>query len=52
MVGLLVDEGMDAGSHTVQWNASEHTPGIYYYILETDNGKDVAHYSGKLILKQ
>lgn len=33
-VATLVDEEMDAGSYTVQWNAAGFASGIYFYTLQ------------------
>ncbi len=36
-VETLVDSYLDAGRHTVQWDASNQPSGIYFYRLKTDN---------------
>ncbi|MBD3233852.1 MAG: T9SS type A sorting domain-containing protein, partial [candidate division Zixibacteria bacterium] len=36
-VAALVDAFKEAGEHHVQWNASQHSSGIYFYRLEAGN---------------
>jgi hypothetical protein len=36
-VEVLSDEYMEAGAHTVTWNASDVSSGVYFYRLETKN---------------
>ena len=40
-VETLVDENMDAGNHTVTWEASSYSSGVYFYRLIADNDKFV-----------
>ncbi|MCH7690045.1 MAG: T9SS type A sorting domain-containing protein [candidate division Zixibacteria bacterium] len=40
-VETLVDEHMDAGNHTVTWEASSYSSGVYFYRLIADNDKFV-----------
>jgi len=40
-VERLVDEHMDAGNHTVTWEASNYSSGVYFYRLIADNDKFV-----------
>ena len=40
-VETLVDEHMDAGNHTVTWEASNYSSGVYFYRLIADNDKFV-----------
>ena len=35
-VATLVDNYVDPGIHTVQWNAADHPSGIYFYRLESN----------------
>jgi len=37
-VSLLVNEQQNAGSHTVQWDATGFASGVYFYNLKTGNG--------------
>ena len=41
VVETLVDENMDAGNHTVTWEASSYSSGVYFYRLIADNDKFV-----------
>jgi photosystem II stability/assembly factor-like uncharacterized protein len=36
-VETLVDKKLDAGSYSVDWNASQYPSGIYFYRLQTDD---------------
>lgn len=36
-VATLVDEFVDAGKHSVKFNASDFTSGIYFYTIKADN---------------
>ena len=40
-VERLVNEHMDAGNHTVTWEASNYSSGVYFYRLIADNDKFV-----------
>ncbi|MEE8149247.1 MAG: T9SS type A sorting domain-containing protein [candidate division Zixibacteria bacterium] len=40
-VETLVDGNMDAGNHTVTWEASSYSSGVYFYRLIADNDKFV-----------
>ena len=40
-VERLVDKHMDAGNHTVTWEASNYSSGVYFYRLIADNDKFV-----------
>ncbi len=40
-VERLVDEQMEAGNHTVTWEASNYSSGVYFYRLIADNDKFV-----------
>ena len=40
-VERLVDEHMEAGNHTVTWEASNYSSGVYFYRLIADNDKFV-----------
>ena len=37
LVDTLIDEIIEPGYHTVQWNASKVSSGIYFYKLTSDN---------------
>ncbi|MBN1480278.1 T9SS type A sorting domain-containing protein [candidate division KSB1 bacterium] len=41
MVTTLVDRRMPAGYHSVEWNASSFSSGLYFYTLETAQFKDI-----------
>jgi len=43
-VSKLVNSKMNAGSHTVNFNASEYSSGVYFYRLDV-TGKDGINYS-------
>lgn len=45
-ISTLVDEKLDAGIHTYQWNAGNYHRGIYYYSLQVENMK----YTKKMII--
>jgi hypothetical protein len=45
-VATLADENMTAGAHTVTWNASDNSSGVYLYRLQAGNQID----SRKMIL--
>jgi hypothetical protein len=47
-VAVVLDQEMDAGEHTVQWDASSLPAGIYYYRLTTDDYRLTT--CGKLII--
>jgi hypothetical protein len=34
-VNILLNQTMNAGSHTIKWNAANLSSGIYFYRLET-----------------
>ncbi len=36
-VTTLVDKKMEAGSHTVEWNAARFSSGVYFYRISADN---------------
>ncbi|MFA6471812.1 MAG: FlgD immunoglobulin-like domain containing protein [Candidatus Latescibacterota bacterium] len=36
-VGTLVNTTMNAGSHSVTWNASNRSAGVYFYTVKSDN---------------
>ena len=36
-VAILVSEKQEAGTHQIEWGASDYSSGIYYYRLETEN---------------
>jgi hypothetical protein len=36
-IEVLVNENLSAGSHSFQWNAENHSSGIYFYKLITDS---------------
>jgi hypothetical protein len=36
-VESLVDRNMDAGSHTVSWDASNYSSGVYFYRISAEN---------------
>ncbi len=36
-VATLINGYVSAGTHTVSWNASSYSSGVYYYKLKTDN---------------
>jgi hypothetical protein len=40
-VATLVDETKDAGSYSVQWNASGFSSGIYFYRLEANEKREI-----------
>lgn len=40
-VARLVDQQMNAGSYTVNFNASQLSSGVYFYRIDTDNFSDV-----------
>jgi len=37
LVSTLVDQEMDAGFHSISWNAGDFASGIYFYILNSNN---------------
>jgi len=40
-VAILVNESFKPGTYEVIWNASSHSSGIYYYIMQTEDFRDV-----------
>ncbi len=38
-ITVLVDGQLNAGSHTVQWNATNFASGVYFFRIEADNFK-------------
>ncbi|MBD3234501.1 MAG: T9SS type A sorting domain-containing protein, partial [candidate division Zixibacteria bacterium] len=36
-IAILIDGNMEAGYHSIKWDASEYSSGIYYYQLTTGN---------------
>jgi hypothetical protein len=36
-ISVLVSESINAGSYSVDWNASNNPSGVYFYRIETDN---------------
>jgi hypothetical protein len=39
-VATLVNEKLNAGTYSVDWNASQYPSGVYFYRLNTDNYTD------------
>ncbi len=39
-VETLVNEKLQPGTYSVDWNASEYPSGVYFYRLQTDNFTD------------
>ncbi|HMQ78734.1 MAG TPA: zinc-dependent metalloprotease [Ignavibacteria bacterium] len=37
MLAILVNEELRPGKYEVEWDASQHASGVYYYKMETDN---------------
>jgi hypothetical protein len=35
LIATLVDENMEAGYHSVNWNASSYASGIYFYTINS-----------------
>jgi len=46
-VATLISDELSAGTHRVEWNASENASGIYFYILQSGNSGTI---TGKLLL--
>ena len=40
-VALLIDGPVNAGYHTVQWDASDMASGIYFYRIQAGNFADM-----------
>lgn len=40
-IAILVNENKAPGSYEVDWDASQFTPGVYFYSLQSGNFKDV-----------
>jgi len=36
-VGTLINQQMDPGFHSVQWNASSFASGVYFYTIEMED---------------
>jgi hypothetical protein len=47
-VAMVLDEKLPAGEHTVSWDASTLTAGIYFYRLTT-NDRRLTTYTGKIV---
>jgi len=37
VVENLIDDGFTTGQHSVTWDASKYSSGVYFYKLRTDN---------------
>ena len=40
-VAVLVSETQQVGKYTVEWDASQFSSGVYYYMIKTDNFRKV-----------
>jgi len=40
-ITTIVNEKLSAGSYEMNWNASGHPSGVYFYKLDTDDYTDV-----------
>ena len=40
-IAALVNEKLNAGTYSVDWNASEYPSGVYFYRLQTDSYNEV-----------
>lgn len=38
VASLIANERMTSGNHTVKWDASKYSSGVYYYTLNTESG--------------
>ena len=49
-VATLVNGTMDAGSHAVNWNASDLSSGVYFYRLDAQAGEASFNSTRKVVL--